>query len=322
MALTEQEKKIAWDAYCALPTNYMWQREIAVVSACETVLSARGDALRRAAQEAFDALVLILHGNDAAQDKDLKLVSWRESTGRKMVYTAADALKTALAGDERPEPPLKAGYVQQVGPLSCIRCPFKTSEHGTMVEKDAEIHKHLDEAHPGWQGEPNQVQWTRGVGYIPPIPSPVHPEAGPAEIPEPPSEDSEKWLGDKCVCKHRSSHHAGGSISRGYCQIFGCGCHKFTLPAGSQDTVAGHEDVIEQALAIFLEKSERAPFASRKDKSIDTDAMTAGAHVIMAARDAQMAARGHSGNVSNVGLPGVVGERFVGQLGRFTHRRR
>ena len=54
-----------------------------------------------------------------------------------------------------PEPPSQqeAGFMQQVGPLSCLRCPWKSDADLTWQEKENVLRRHLDEAHPGWQSE-------------------------------------------------------------------------------------------------------------------------------------------------------------------------
>lgn len=39
-----------------------------------------------------------------------------------------------------------------VGPLSCLRCDWKSSI-GSTEQMDAELHAHLDAEHPGWQTE-------------------------------------------------------------------------------------------------------------------------------------------------------------------------
>ena len=41
-------------------------------------------------------------------------------------------------------------YMQRVGPDSCIRCDFVTNASKSFAEQDADMHKHLDEKHPGW----------------------------------------------------------------------------------------------------------------------------------------------------------------------------
>lgn len=41
-------------------------------------------------------------------------------------------------------------YMQRVGPDSCVRCDFVTDASKSFAEQDADMHKHLDEQHPGW----------------------------------------------------------------------------------------------------------------------------------------------------------------------------
>ena len=41
-------------------------------------------------------------------------------------------------------------YMQRVGPNSCIRCNYVTDASKSFFEQGADLHKHLDEEHPGW----------------------------------------------------------------------------------------------------------------------------------------------------------------------------
>lgn len=50
----------------------------------------------------------------------------------------------------QPIPALSAGYMQRIGPDSCLRCDYVTDASKSFDEQDADLHKHLDEKHPGW----------------------------------------------------------------------------------------------------------------------------------------------------------------------------
>lgn len=41
-------------------------------------------------------------------------------------------------------------YMQRMGPSSCVRCDFETSDETPFEEQDAAIHAHLEEEHPDW----------------------------------------------------------------------------------------------------------------------------------------------------------------------------
>lgn len=76
----------------------------------------------------------------------------------KMAWRALALLEREILAEEKLKVAIsQINYLKQVGTTRCIRCDFVTDDSKTFAEQNAEIHAHLNTAHPGWITETSQT---------------------------------------------------------------------------------------------------------------------------------------------------------------------